>query len=409
MKSLQIVLCTSIWATSILLTGCGGSSDNKTEVVSVLPTKPTTPTQPTTPAPTTKLLPESPLPALPNNDRPLSLGRDANAMQALQNGLYTTSVNTIITIGSNGNTYDCDGSKKDTSGQLVYCNVVTRFKYDANSKRMVSNNWIFEPNKNTWSIIELTDDKRNFYRPFYQDSEGVGSDGNQWFNDTLDLKNQSANLDNGALVYHLGQAQFLLTMIPTTLGGNTKNKVTFSNGAMTYNPQINLIQGQYINLEKRGIWKESDDGNAYASLADYRNAHTNKNSAVCFYPIDWSSGIVFNSSQTGAQLYKLSAGCKLPIDESQGSSSLAEGVKTINNRQVIYLSQKPDATSINADTSSVQFLWAIALNDKGIPSQGKAYQAGYAKRGDTDYFNRIAIADVLKAQNSKIDINNLPF
>ena len=311
---------------------------------------------------------------------------------------------TTFLIGGAG--YECDGKNKDASGQAILCSFVTKYKYDANSKKIVSENWVYQPTKKTWSTIALIDDDKNFFKIFYQNYEGNTGDGKQWYNDAIDFKTTPSVIDNGVLSYSFGQAKFLLSFIPSNLTSN--NKIQHTSGAESYNTQVNLVEGEYLSLDKRGVWSKSDDGNGYRTLGEYRNAHTNTGNVLCLYPLNWNAGIVFNSNQPNAQLYQLTAGCSDTIDTKVDSIALTEGVKTIGNKKVIYLSQKPVTLRSDEATSSYQYLYAIALNDKGIPTQGKAYQVGYAEKSSEQYYNKAALTNILDSQKVDLQIP-LPF
>ena len=349
------------------------------------------------------------LPTLPSNDQPLALNKNSAAIQTLADqGIYKTTSSTILSFG--GGKYDCDGKNTDALGETIYCQVVTKYKYDSASKNITSVNWIYEPTKQSWRKITLNGDDRNFYNPFSHDSNGLVSDGKKWLTAKLDLKKTPAVIDNGSLTYTIGDAKFLLTLPTTSLANNYSGGVTYSTDAKKYVPQINLIKGEYISLEKRGIWDNSDDGNVYNTLGEYRSKHISKDSVVCFYPMDWSAGVVFDKNQSTATRYKLDTGCGTTIKNDTTPIMLTEGVKTIADKKVIYLSNVPD-NYLADNTSENQFLYAVALNSKGIPAQGKAYQEGYAEQEFTrnPYLNRTAVIDRLKVKNVSVAKKDLPF
>ncbi|WP_207401757.1 hypothetical protein [Psychrobacter pygoscelis] len=370
--------------------------------------KPTNP-KPTNPKPTETLVDTNSLPTLPSNDQPLALNKNKAAIQTLADqGIYKVTSSTILGFGSGK--YECDGKNTDALGKTIYCQIVTQYKYDSASKNIVSVNWIYEPTKQSWRKITLIRDDRNFYNPFFHDSYGLVSDGKKWLTTKLDLKNTPAVIDNGSLAYTIGDAKFLLTLPTTSLANNHSRGVTYSADAKKYVPQINLIKGEYLSLNKRGTWDKSDDGNVYKTLGEYRSKHISKESVLCFYPMDWSAGIVFDKNHSTATRYKLATGCGTTIKNDTTPVMLTEGVKTIADKKVIYLSNVPN--NYRADnTSGNQFLYAVALNSEGVPAQGKAYQKGYAEQEFTHdpYLNRTAVLDRLKVENVSVAKKDLPF
>lgn len=389
-KKSSFLLASTIFASSTLLVECGGGSDgnstsSQTQPVPTDPVSPTQPTTPTGPINQDILAETSTLPALPVNSLPLSLVGDIDAINALKEGVYTTQLVTVMVFG--GGTVDCP------SGGSVACPSVTKYQSDTDGKINVTT-WAYMPNSKQW--IELDSDDGAFNDVF-----GLGdiySDGEKWSSTGVDFTKTSGALADNILKYSFGNSEIAVSGISTNINpvnSSIMGGVNYSANAKSISYQIGVTKGQYINLEEAGFWKETDDGGTYSSLAKYRTAHTQKESLLCFRAINWDNGLVFNANQTGATLYKIGSACENKIDPKIPPVSLAEGVKTIAGKQIIYLAQSTNTTSITNNTSESQFLWALGLSDKGIPAQGKAYQAGYITHVNGDFYNQTTVLEWL--------------
>lgn len=412
-KYSSTLMMSSVLASSMFLVACGGGSSsesNSSTTDPTTPTNPTTPTDPTTPTnPTTPTDPTTPtnptiltnpqnsdllietstLPSLPVNNFPLDSTGDLASLDALKEGVYTTSMVTIISIGGN-TAIDCP------SGGSVACPSINKYQLDNNGSIIVSS-WAYMPNSKKW--IELSASGGAFNNVFILGN--TFSDGGQWSNTALNFSKISGTQVNNSINFTYGDTG-------VTVSGITKNMapasssimagVTYSNNAQTINYLAALSKGQYISLDESGFWKKTDDGNTYTSIAKYRAAHTIKDNPICFKAQSWDVGLVFNATQTGATQYKIGGGCENKVDVSSSVINLAEGIKTIANKQIIYIGQNPNLTSIGNNTSESQFLWAFALSSKNIPAQGRAYQAGYVGKVNAEFYNKAALLEWLIAK-----------
>ena len=403
-KKSSFLLLSSIFASSSLLVACGGggSSDHSTPS----PNQPTTPTQPTTPIePTTPTQPTEPttptqpnsdilaetstLPALPVNSLPLSLTGDLDSVNALKEGVYTTQLVTVMVMG--GGAVDCP------SGGSVACPSITKYQSNAEGKIEVST-WAYMPNTKQW--IELRANSSEFNNVFKNGD--IYTDGNQWSTTGVDFSEIPSVSANNILNFSFGSSTISLSGISKTVtpsASSVMGGVGYSADAKSITYQVGLTKGQYISLDETGFWKKTDDGSVYSSLAKFRAAHIQKENPVCLIVDSWDKGLIFNPSQTGATVYKIGGGCENQIDTTIAAVNLTEGVKTISGKQVIYLSQSSTTTSMTKNTSESQFLWALGLSEKGIPAQGKAYQAGYITKVDGDFYNKAAVLEWLIAKH----------
>lgn len=401
-KRSSFLLISSIVTSSSFLVACGGgggSDDHSTSSPSqpttptqpTTPSQPTVPTQPTTPTqPSTEMLAEtSTLPALPVNSLPLSLAGDSDSINALKEGIYTTDLVTVMTMG--GGTVDCP------SGGSVACPSITKYQSNAENKIDVTT-WAYMPNSKQW--IELRADSGEFNSVL--ESGNIYSDGEKWSTTSVDFSKVSSVLADNALKFPFGSSEISLSGLSKSMSPSTSSimgGVGYSADAKSITYQIGVTKGQYISLDEAGFWKKTDDGATYSSLAKFRAAHIQKENPVCFVADNWDKGLVFNPNQTGATVYKIGSSCENKIDSTSLAINLTEGVKTISGKQIIYLSQSPATTSITKNTSESQFLWAFGLSDKGIPAQGKAYQTGYISKVDGNFYNKVSVLEWLIAKH----------
>lgn len=366
-------LCSSIF----IITACGGgaSSENSNQN-NIKPLEPSTPNK--------NLLAETKnLPQLPENSNPLQSEGDAEAIKALQEGVYT--MKTVTLHGSADEVSECP------SGGKVYCASVDKYKF-VNGK-IEGKTWTYLPKSKKW--IELSTSNANqFESPLYFGD--LYSDGKKWFKDGLDLHSTKATIKNNKISYQYGEANFSFLGFTVSLTDFTdvlEFEVNYSQDAQGYLFMFKLDKGEYLSLLDSKYGGTYYNNGTYPNLAKFRETHTKSDSPLCFLASSWNEAIVFNAKKTGVSLYSVDSICNGVAKPT--SIILEEGVKTIDNRQVIYLSQQKEERPSFEETSSAQFLWAISLDDNGSVIQGTAYQPGYGELLPDLVVNKKAILDWL--------------
>lgn len=416
---------------SSLLTACGGGGSSDSSQTNNKPTKPSQPSTPTKPEPSTPTKPSQPstptkpepstptkpvqseeqaytfnmqdsmkLPLPISNNNPEDTIASAQALKDFENGFFKKGKATLITIGAGKDfVNECEKSA---------CPYFSRIWIDTTSKTIKKDSWMYFAKAKQWVALSPS---INLMR--LNSSDLVG-DGQAWYKKGVDF-NKYNKITSNLLEYNYGQSVFTIGLGATSIKGQgfiTPNGInkSYAGNAKQYSVQLSLTKGEYYELEEGGFWSgsnRSDDASTYTSLNDFRKAHAKKANVLCMSKsINNSTGIVFNPTKLGADLYKIDIICGNKISSNK-ATTLVEGIKTIANKKVILLSQ-PNPTSAQANTSNQQFVYAIALADTGKHAQGKAYQVGYRKNNNDKFVNDVAIVEWMKSSYSDEAAINLP-
>ncbi len=427
LKKLLSISTVTIFATAITACGSDGGGDSNGSNVDSEPEpnipispQPVEPT-PTLPQPSEPVEPQYPnsniilentatLPDLIADTNPIQLQPSSDGIAALQSGVYTVDSRYV---SSNNYDYDCENRLDE-----ITCIVVTRYQLDAQSKDITIATWIYEPTKRQWRSAVRAGDETRLVDFNIQDNGGLTSDGRAWIYEPFSLIGSDFNVETDRLVYNYGQSKLDLTLAPVDYSnqyrsGESYNAIQFSEGAEGFDFSIKLQQGQLLHLQlaEKSSFNPTENTAPYNTLGKYRQVHSTRDLPGCFRAYSYSASLIFYPNSLGADLYQSNKFCEETGQVVTGVPILLqEGVTTIGNRKVIYLSN-PDVPNAaqSQSTSQAQYLWAIALDEEGQPYQGRAHQVGYAERKTPDIFNKVALLDRVKRLSRDSEALDTPF
>lgn len=406
----------------VMLHGCGGGDNNalipnpntsakakpviasRVDLPSASEVK-TTEREPTRRIPLTELLDEVPLPALIENNLPDKTVGDEFSINQLQSELYSIQWSNL----------DGDHSAPDCpKGSVLKCPSFTRYQLSRDG-RILARTWAYLPLSNNW--VEI----KSFIHAFDQlfDQGQVIGDGRAWQEQAPFVSSWTWNISKDHMRYTLGAAD--IKVIGTQRAISEIQDANFRK----FIPQpklkavqwrMELLQGEYLSLRPFGFNpsilekpKQDPDFN-FLGMAKFRRALT-KDDAFCFEMNGVSQLLQFEPLRIGAKVFDKAEKCKtpmepLPLNPKTNMTQLQEGVKTIFDRQVIYLTQMSRPSS-GATTSSSQYYWALSNDSKNNPVYGKAYQKGFIQAIPVMFYDATIVQDWLAA-NSNYKQRDLP-
>ncbi|TCM69165.1 hypothetical protein EC844_103110 [Acinetobacter calcoaceticus] len=339
------------------------------------------------------------LPPLPIDTHPTKIESDDDAINALINGVYTTGLTTVEPFYAGRSECAADSSQ--------LCPFVTRYQMDKD-KRIITKTWAYLFNSQKW--VEIQSRVNSFDQIFF--AATIAGDGQRWTNSALPLSQNLAERQTlldpktqkywPSLRYTLGNTEVSLigrSVALKSVNQGIMSGVSYSTQAQTLRYHLGVTKGELINLNTVGMWQKADDAQTYPSLDAFRAKHSDPNAILCFTADRVDKGIVFNRNRSGADLYQIKSNCDASQATQGPVEQLREGLKTIDQQKVMYLTVDPRSTLLNQLTSELQFYWVFALNSKGQPMQGRAYQQGFMQQVNAEFYNEAAVKEWLKAKH----------
>ncbi len=413
--------------TLMLLHGCGGNDNNalvpnsatsakpsaspRSNTVAALNDNPDAKTgkseaaEPTQRIPLTELLTEVALPALPSNDRPdLSVG-DAASISQLQSELYSIQWSNL----------DGDQSAPDCpKGSVLKCPSFSRYQLSRDG-RILARTWAYLALSKKW--VEIKSFSHAFDQVF--DPAQVAGDGTAWQEDVPWVSQWAWRMNKDEMLYHLGKTQIKLYGIQTSIAQTQPVDL------LEFKPKpdqkvvqfrMAVIQGEYLSLRPYAFQPLSLEkppqpmGFSFLGMAKFRRA-LSKGDGFCMEMNGVAQLLQFEPLALGAKAYDKADVCKtpleaVPLNPKSNMTTLEEGVKTIFDRQVIYLSQMTRPRTGELSSKS-QYYWAFSTDSKNNPIYGKSYQQGFIQSVPQLFYDASFVQDWLAA-NSNYQQRELP-